>query len=156
MNKFIPTSCYVVNFYLGERRKMLESCREDKFYLLKTQIKHLEEVKHSLDKIIFNFNVDIDHYSYLTEVYKITPKKIKDTEVEIIIRENKGISYGAWSDVFGKYQLTTRDSRLYSGYILVMCHYYLGIIDLLQYELLLLLRSIYIITCMFTPSYKLG
>jgi len=106
MNKFIPTSCYVVNFYLGERRKMLEPYREDKFYLLKTQIKHLEEVKHSLDKIIFNFNVDIDHYSYLTEVYKITPKKIKDTEVEIIIRENKGISYGAWSDVFGKYQLS--------------------------------------------------
>ncbi len=32
MNKFISTGCYVVNFYLGERNKMLEPCREDKFY----------------------------------------------------------------------------------------------------------------------------
>ena len=57
---------------------------------------------HNLDKIIFNFNVENEHYKYLNDRLKIIPKKIQNTDVEVLIRENKGFSYGAWSDSFEK------------------------------------------------------
>ena len=96
--------CYVVNFYLADRRRSEPEFKDDKLYLVKKQIELLESVNHSLTKIIFNFNVETEHYHYLSKVYEIVPKSIQNASVEISIRENKGYSYGAWSDVFLKYK----------------------------------------------------
>lgn len=96
--------CYVVNFYLADRRRSEPEFKDDKLYLVKKQIELLESINHSLTKIIFNFNVETKHYHYLSKVYEIVPKSIQNASVEISIRENKGYSYGAWSDVFLKYK----------------------------------------------------
>ena len=95
--------CLVVNFWLGDRRDEYDSYKVDKLHLLKRQIKTLINYKHNLTKIIFNFNIEPEHYKYLSEVYSLTPKQIQGAEVDINIRENIGISYGAWSDMFKKY-----------------------------------------------------
>lgn len=97
-------SCYVINFYLGDRRKTVNGYKEDKLYFLKTQIKYLQTFKHKLNKIIFTFNIEPEHYNYTSAIFKLVPKSIQGTEVEIIFRENKGFSYGAWSDAFKKYK----------------------------------------------------
>ena len=57
-------------------------------------------------KIILNFNVEAEHYKDLPEIFELTPKSIQGAGVEINIRENYGISYGAWSDAFDKYILS--------------------------------------------------
>ena len=101
---FTQSVCYIVNIYLGERRFEVDAFDKDKLCYLRSQIQTLGEYKHSLSKIVFTFNVDPDHYMYLSDAINIIPKKIQNTDVEINIRENYGMSYGAWSDVFGKYQ----------------------------------------------------
>ena len=95
-------SCYVVNFYFGDRRKTITEFESDRLIFLKKQIEVLSLYYHNLDKIIFNFNVENEHYKYLNDALKIIPKKIQNTDVEVLIRENKGFSYGAWSDSFEK------------------------------------------------------
>jgi len=101
---FEYNTCYVVNCYFGERRFDIDTNQYDKLCYLKSQIQTLEKYKHSLNKIVFNFNVEPEHYPYLTEAIKSIPKKIQNADVEINIRENYGMSYGAWSDIFKKYQ----------------------------------------------------
>lgn len=96
--------CFVTNFWLGERRFEYSKYQEDNLYFLKQQISCLQTYKHNLTKIIFNFNVTPEHYPYISKIFSITPKQIQGAEVEIIIRENVGISYGAWSDAFSKYK----------------------------------------------------
>jgi hypothetical protein len=96
--------CLVNNFWIGGRRFEYSEYQKDNLYFLKKQIECLQTYKHNLTKIIFNFNVIPEHYKYLSEVYSITPKQIQGAEVEINIRENVGISYGAWSDTFKKYK----------------------------------------------------
>ena len=95
--------CLIVNFWLGDRRSEYDSYKVDKLHLLKRQIKTLTDYKHNLTKIIFNFNIVPEHYKYLSQVFSLTPKQIQGAEVEINIRENIGISYGAWSDMFKKH-----------------------------------------------------
>lgn len=97
-------TCYVVNFWLGDRRRTTENVKNDKLYLLRKQIEILQTVKHNLNKIVLNFNVETVHYKYLSEIFELTPKSIQGADIEINIRENYGISYGAWSDVFEKYK----------------------------------------------------
>ncbi len=52
-----PKVCYVVNFYLGERRSEVKPHIEDRLLFLKHQILTLSQYKHNLTKIIFNFNL---------------------------------------------------------------------------------------------------
>ncbi len=96
--------CFVTSFWLGERRMESPIYKEDRLYFLKKQIELLQTKKHNLSKIIFNFNIIPEHYSYISKIISLTPKQIQGTEVEINIRENIGISYGAWSDCFSKYK----------------------------------------------------
>ena len=97
-------TCYIINFYLGERRKVPNSFKEDPLKFLKTQIFYLEKYSHSLNKIIFNFNMREQDYPFVSQIFNLTPKYIQGTEVEINFRKNQGISYGAWSELYGKYK----------------------------------------------------
>lgn len=98
------SKCLIISFWLGNRRKKVDEYEKDRLFFLKKQLESLKKYKNNLDKIILNFNVVMEHYSYFSEIFSIVPKKIKDVEVEINIRENSGISYGAFSDIFGKYK----------------------------------------------------
>ena len=95
--------CYIINFYLGDRRKTISNYDEDRLCFLKKQIETLYRYPHSLSKIIFNFNFREEDYKYVSEIFKITPKFIQGTEVELNFRLNQGMSYAAWSELFNKY-----------------------------------------------------
>lgn len=100
---FKGSVCYIINFYFGDRRFNIDRYNTDKLCYLKGQLECLEKYKHSLSKIIFNFNVEPEHYQYLSEAVNLIPKTIQQTNVEINIRQNYGMSYGAFSDAFAKY-----------------------------------------------------
>ena len=98
------TTCYIMSFYLGERRKPCKNYVKDNLFYVKKQVEILQSTKHQLNKIIFNFNVEVEHYKYISEIFSIVPKKIQGSDIEINIRENKGISYKAWEELFVKYK----------------------------------------------------
>ncbi len=95
-------TCYVVNFYLGERRFTIEEQKTDRLLYLKMQILNLLSYKHSLSTIIFNFNFREEDLEYIPEIFNLVPKKIQNANVEIHFRKNYGMSYGAWSDAFDR------------------------------------------------------
>jgi len=101
----INTSCYIINFYLGSRRKTIEEYNiNDRLCFLKKQIETLYQYKHSLNKIIFNFNMREKDFKHVNDLFKIIPKYIQGAEVEVNFRENIGGSYGAWNDLFETYK----------------------------------------------------
>jgi len=60
--------CFVTSFWLGERRMESPIYKEDRLYFLKKQIELLQTKKHNLSKIIFNFNIIPEHYSYISKI----------------------------------------------------------------------------------------
>lgn len=94
--------CYVINFYLGDRRRTVPNFHNDKLFFLRKQIDLLNFYQHNLSKIIFNFNIREEDYSYVNQIFKITPKTIQNAEVEVNFRKNYGMSYAAWSDAFDR------------------------------------------------------
>jgi len=94
------STCYIINFYFGNRRKTIPEFNDDRLIFLKKQIETLSKYHHNLDKIIFNFNIEKEHYTNLNDALKIIPKKVQNTEIEILIRENTGFSYAAFSEAF--------------------------------------------------------
>lgn len=96
--------CYIMSFYLGNRRRPCGNYKKDNLYLVKKQVEILSKTKHNLSKIIFNFNVEPEHYPYISQLHALIPRSIQGADVDINIRKNEGISYGAWSDLFLKYK----------------------------------------------------
>ena len=94
--------CYIIAFWFGERRRGDERENNDKLFYLKKQIEYLKKVRHGINNVIFNFNIEDNQYDILNEAIKIIPSKIKNTDIEINIRKNIGMSYGAFSDCFIK------------------------------------------------------
>lgn len=94
-------SCYVIAFYLGDRRRKFPEYEKDRLVYVKEQVLKLSKVKHSLNKIYFVFSVEKDHYDLLNEALKLIPKEIQGAKTEIVIRKNEGFSYGAWDKVMG-------------------------------------------------------
>ena len=94
---------YVCCIYFGDRRSPIIRYEEDRLCLLKEQIRTLQTLRHNLDRIVFVFNLEDEHCQYFTSAYDIIPKKIQNTQVDIIKRENIGLSYGAWSHAFEIY-----------------------------------------------------
>jgi hypothetical protein len=95
-------SCLVVNFYFGERRRTIDDYHTDRLTFLRKHIETLGHYYHNLDKIVFNLNVDPEHYEYVNEALKIVPQKLQNTPVEVHLRKNVGLSYGAFSDTFSR------------------------------------------------------
>lgn len=95
-------TCYISNFYFGERRRCIDQYSSDRLCFLKKHIEYLQKFYHNLDLIILNINVDESHYHLLNSAIKIIPDKIQNSKVEIHIRKNMGMSYGAFSEVFEK------------------------------------------------------
>ncbi len=92
--------CYIINFYLGDRRRCINEFYGKKSIFLEKHIELLETIPHNLSKIVLNFNLDVTHYEEFNNCLKLIPKRIKQSDVEIFVRENKGFSYGAFSDNF--------------------------------------------------------
>lgn len=92
---------YIIAFYLGDRMHPLytQRNRENKFYFIE---KHIEFLNKGTDIDLTTFVINIHDHSMVDELIK----KIKTYKInfplEIILRENKGFSYGAWNDVINK------------------------------------------------------
>lgn len=99
-------SCMMVHNYFGERRIKLEEYDNDKLFYLKKQIEYLSNKKHNLSHIVFSINSNsTPEENYLIkEVYKLIPNTIQNATTEILVRENYGMSYGAFSDIYSKYR----------------------------------------------------
>jgi hypothetical protein len=93
-------TCYVVNMYFGPRRRTIEDYDKDRLCFLKKQIETLSKYYHNLDRIVFSINFSDDQLNYVNEALNLIPKKIQNANVEVFLRENKGLSYGAFSDNF--------------------------------------------------------
>lgn len=115
------SSCLIVHYYLGERRNVPDKYNRDRLVFLKEQIEFLKKVKHNLNKIVFTFNLEPEHESILEEYKDKIPKKIQGAEVELVFRENKGISYMAWAEYITQnidkydYFLVTEDDVLFTA-----------------------------------------
>ena len=96
--------CYVCCVYFGDRRCAVSGYNEDRLLYIREHVKSLEELAHNLDKIVFVFNLEQEHFKFFEEAKNIIPERIHSANVEVIARENYGMSYGAWSDVYGKYR----------------------------------------------------
>lgn len=101
--RFMNKICYILNFYLGDRRWNVDRFQTDKLCYVKGQIETLQKYTHSLTKIIFSFNVEPEHYTLLSDAINIIPKTIQGAEIEINVRENYGMSYAAFSEMFVKH-----------------------------------------------------
>lgn len=96
------STCYTINFYLGNRRKTIDDYERDRLCFLRKQIETLDRYSHELGKIVFSFNINEEHYDYVSEIFRIVPKYIQGSPVEVHFRKNEGMSYGAWSDSFAR------------------------------------------------------
>jgi RimJ/RimL family protein N-acetyltransferase len=93
--------CYIISLFFGNRRNTkIPLYYTNKLSFLEKHISLLTELKHNLDKIIFNINLEDGDYDIVNKALKIIPKKINQSEVEVRLRKNIGMSYGAWSDCF--------------------------------------------------------
>lgn len=87
---------YIVAFYIGPMRQnpyYKTFLSKDKLFFLK---KHLEFIKNTSIKIesTFVINNDIDE-----PTLKLIKEALLNSNVELVLRENTGFSYGAWCDV---------------------------------------------------------
>lgn len=88
----------IINFYLGNRRKIPKIYDVDRTILVKKQIEYLSKVKHNLTTIVFSFNLRYEDIKIINECINEIPKKIQNSEVRIVLRNNDGISYSAWAE----------------------------------------------------------
>jgi hypothetical protein len=99
-------SCLMVHNYFGPRRVYLQEYVDDPLFYAKKQIEFLQKYKHSLSKIYFTVNQrGLEDDPYIFELKKILPSKIQNASVELLLRPNIGLSYGAFSDIFKENRL---------------------------------------------------
>ena len=91
-------TCYVINFYFGDRRKTPKIYNEDRLIFLKKQIEYLKKIKHNVDNIVFSFNLNHDDFNIIYGYINNIPKRIQNSNIEIVLRKNNGMSYAAWSE----------------------------------------------------------
>lgn len=83
---------------MGERRKTPKIYNEDRLICLKKQIEYLDKFEHNITTIVFSFNLNYDDIDIIGNYLNEIPKKIRNSNVEIILRKNNGLSYGAWAE----------------------------------------------------------
>lgn len=94
-------SCLMVHNYFGPRRVYLKEYEEDRLFYAKKQIEYLQKYRNSLNKVYFTVNSrGNEDYDIIQELKSILPTKIWNADVELLVRHNVGLSYGAFSDVF--------------------------------------------------------
>lgn len=93
--------CYIISLFFGNRRNVnIPFYNTNRMCFLEKHIELLSSLNHNIKKIIFNINLEDGDYENANKALKIIPKKIKNSDVEVRLRKNIGMSYGAWSDCF--------------------------------------------------------
>ena len=99
---------YIVSLYFGTRRVQAAGYRQERLFYLQQHLKQLSILKHSCSKVIFvisqtplknNEAIEAERATKLIQSFKTDhPEK----EVEILTRENLGMSYAAWDEALKK------------------------------------------------------
>jgi ribosomal protein S18 acetylase RimI-like enzyme len=101
---------YIAAFYLGPRRSTFynELGTENKLFLIKEHIKYLQTQPKGLNNVYFVFNTD----NSTSSLSKAVENYIKTfpLNINVIFRDNTGLSYGAWEEIlFNIKDSTTSD-----------------------------------------------
>lgn len=87
--------------FAGSRRAGCDEYNQDRSWVIRRHIEALHKYKHNLDQITLIINKIPDEPKEFREYINTIPSQIQDTKVVIYERENKGISYGAFSEYMG-------------------------------------------------------
>ena len=99
------SSILIVHNYFGPRRVLLSQYTVDSLFFAKKQIEYLANIKHEIDHIVFTVNRrDEMDDQLIHNLSLMLPSRLQKATTEIIVRENIGLSYGAFSDVYKKYR----------------------------------------------------
>jgi 2-polyprenyl-3-methyl-5-hydroxy-6-metoxy-1,4-benzoquinol methylase len=91
---------YIIASYFGPRRRIDYNYIDDRFFYLRKHLNKLKTLKTTIEKIILVIN--IDNY-FVEEDFNYFISDYKDMKIDIIKRENKDYSYGAWNDILKIY-----------------------------------------------------
>lgn len=105
---FIPQekrkTIYMCCCWSGARRVKDQRYQKDPTFYLNEHINNLNKYKHNLDHIVFAISKNVTEPASYTDYVNKIPKKIQNATVEVLRRENVGMSYGALSDVYLKHK----------------------------------------------------
>ena len=97
---------YLVACYLGERRapRYIDEIRKNPFYFVKKHLEFLETIdinNSHIKKATFVFNINSkEEINLIMNYFKNYAENIKNNiqnpKIRILVRENLGLSYGAW------------------------------------------------------------
>jgi hypothetical protein len=88
---------YVIATWSGKRRGTNLHYDTDQTYYLRYHIAQLNKLKHSLNRVL----VMVPHNEKEPPIFTKYIQELSDTQgIQVIRRENAGLSYGSWSDAF--------------------------------------------------------
>lgn len=99
-----PKTNYVICCWSGPRRFLDNRARTNPCHYLQSQFQRLNDLTHNLTKITLAISHNPKEPKAFREYLNSFPKRIQNTEVEIMERPNSGMSYGAISDVYVKHK----------------------------------------------------
>lgn len=104
MQENYPTTNLVICCWSGPRRFYDNRAKTNPAYYLQKQFERLQKLSHNLTQITIAVSQNTKEPKSFRDYLKTFPKKIKDSQIEIIDRPNLGMSYGAISDIYVKYK----------------------------------------------------
>lgn len=93
---------YIVAAYFGTRRVQSEAYGLERLSYIKKHLENLSTLNHNISKIFFVINEE-SRYASETARAKYIINNYQEIECETIVRENLGMSYGAWNDVLQRH-----------------------------------------------------
>ena len=97
-----PSIVYVCACWFGKRYAQHLAYIRNPYIYIKRQVESLRFLNHNLHTIIFVINKDGD--GLYEKAKDFIPNEIKGSKVEILYRDNIGLSYGAYNFVYEKYR----------------------------------------------------
>jgi hypothetical protein len=111
---------YVIATWSGERRDSFPPQQENKLYYLINHLYSLKRLHHNLDQITIVAPINAEEDSSFTRFLARVPRKIRNTDVVVLSRENLNQSYGSYyyaHQIFGdefKYYILIEDDYIFA------------------------------------------
>jgi len=94
------STCYVIAAYSGQRRVLDYRAKADPLFYIKTHLKQLDLLAHDIDLVVLAYCGP-----HLLEVADYIHEVDFDFPLEVMTRQNIGMSYGAYSDVYERHRM---------------------------------------------------
>ncbi|WP_020471389.1 GNAT family N-acetyltransferase [Zavarzinella formosa] len=114
-----PRVNYVIATWSGERR---DHTPESAVYI-ETHIKSLQSLAHSLTQVTVVIPHNPEEPFKFSAIIESLPKSIGSAQVQVLRRSNSGLSYGSYSDAYGRFR------RAFDYYIFIEDDYMFAVDD---------------------------